>query len=138
MKNVWKGWIIDKSLKDKKILSELKVVKSNIEENTNGEVRKVWKLYTVEIEHKEINKTSKIFEKLIKLGYYMHFTNRQGLLIIFSGKKFRIRLVRVGKGDKNGITYFKILHEDKKVWGEASEYGTKVVNVDPRYFIKIE
>ncbi len=138
MNNIWKGWIIDKSLKDTTILSKLKVIKSIFEENMEGDEKQIWKVYTVEIEDKEIDKISKILEKLIKLEYYIHFTNGNALVIIFSKKTFRIRLEKVGKEKPEGISYFKMKPEDKKIWQSAFEYGTKKGKVDPRYLLKVE
>ena len=135
---MWKGWIIDQSLKDANGLAKLKIIKTNIEENSAGGEKRVWKLHTVEVGEKEIEEAVRDLEKDIRESWYSHFTNGKALIMIFAKKSFRMRLEFMGKEGENGITYFKILPGDKKVWREASEYGTKVVNVDPRYFIKIE
>lgn len=138
MKNNWKGWIIDKSLKDTSIISKLKIIKSLREENTEGGKKQIWKLCTVEVEDKEINKISKMLEKLIKSEYYIHFTNKKSLLIIFSKKTFRIKLEKIGKENPYGISYFKAIQKDKKIWQSAFKYGIKEGKVDPRYLIKVE
>ena len=138
MNNIWKGWIIDKSLKDTTILSKLKIIKSVTEENVEGDEKQVWELYTLEIEDKEINKISKLIEKFIKPEWYAHFTNGKVLLIIFSKKSFKIRLDKVGKERTFGISSFKAKPEDKKIWQSAFEYGTKEGKVDPRYLLKVK
>ena len=138
MNNIWKGWIIDKSLEDISVLSKLKVIRSDTEENTEGNEKQIWELYTVEIEDKEIYKISKILEKIIKPEWYAHFTDGKVLLIIFYKKSFKIRLDKVGKERAFGISEFKAKLEDKKVWQSAFEYGTKEGKVDPRYLLKVE
>ena len=55
MENVWNGWVIDESLKDVTILSKLKVLNEKIEENTELNTKRVLKLYTVEVNDKNIN-----------------------------------------------------------------------------------
>jgi len=137
-KDIWRGWIIYESLKDIQILSKVKIISSKIEDNTEGDKKEVWKLYTVEIKDKDISKMSKIFEDIIKPEYYVHFTNGNELLIIFSGKSFRVKLKKVGKEEKYGITSFNINPESKKIWKSALEYGVKKGRVDSRYIVKVE
>ncbi|HLD02449.1 MAG TPA: hypothetical protein VJC07_01990 [Candidatus Nanoarchaeia archaeon] len=134
----WKGWIIDISLKDRDFLSKLKVIKSLIEENVEGDNKQVWEVYTVEIENADIANISRRLETQIKPEYYAHFTNGKELLIIFSKKSFRIRLERVGEEKPFGVNYFKATSEDKKIWQSALEYGTNEGKVDKRYIIKVE
>lgn len=138
MGNIWRGWIIDESLKDIAVLSKLKVIKSIIEENIEGDEKRVWKLYTVEFENKNIDKFSKILEKNVRPKYYVHFTNGKELLIIFSGKSFRIRLEKVGKEDEYGIFKFRAQSDDLKIWKSAFEYGTTKGKVDSRYLVNVE
>ena len=134
----YRGWIIDESLKDTSVLSELKIINSKIEENIEGDEKRVWKLYTVEFEDKDIDKFSEILEKNVKPEYYVHFTNGKELLIIFSGKSFRIRLEKAGKEDEYGISEFKAQPDDLKIWKDAVEYGTAKGKVDSRYLIIVK
>jgi len=133
----WKGWIIDKSLNDISILSSLKIIKSQIEENTSTEKKRIWKLYTVEIEDDNIKKIAKDLEKKIKPEYYIHFTNGKKLLIVFYGKSFFINVKKAGKDDGKGIGTFIARKADKKLWKEAFEYGITKGKVDPRYIVEV-
>src|SRR3989344_4366267 len=119
MKNKWKGWIIDESLKDRTILSQLKVIKIIREENTEAGKKVIWDLYTVEIDDENIEKTTSILQEIVKPDYYMHFTNGKELLITFYKKSFRMAVEKVGKEKEVGITSFKIKSSDKKIWHDA-------------------
>ena len=141
MENSWKGWVIDESLNDITILEkfgEIKVLDKKIEENTEGDTKRVWTLYTIGIDDKYINKISKDFEKNIKLEYYAHFTNEKKLLIVFQGKSFIIRLKRVEEDKGFGITSFEAELKDIPIWKSAFEYGTTKGKVDPRYIITVK
>ncbi len=135
---MWKGWIIDESLRDTSFLSKLKVIRTYEEDNTEGDEKRIWKLLTVEVEDKEIEKIVKKLEKSIKPEYYAHFTDGDNLLIVFVNKSFSIGLEKVGKEGRNGITYFKIKPKEKSAWQLAFKYGTEKGQVDPRYIIKVE
>lgn len=138
MENSWKGWVIDESLNDVTILEKLKVLNKKIEENTEGDTKRIWALYSVEVDDKDIDKVSKIFEKHMKLEYYAHFTNGKKLLIVFHGKSFVIRLKSIG-GDKGfGINSFEAELKDIPIWKSAFEYGTTEGKVDPRYIITVK
>ena len=138
MENSWKGWVIDESLDDVAILHKLKILDKKIEENIEGDTKRVWTLYTIEFDDKEINKVSKIFEEHMKLEYYAHFTNGKKLLIVFHGKSFVIRLKSVGEDKGFGITSFEAESEDIPIWKSAFEYGTIEGKVDPRYIITVK
>jgi len=138
MENSWKGWIIDESLNDVTILSKLKVLGEKTEENTEGGTKRVWKLYTVEVDDNGINEISKILERQIKLEYYTHFTNGKKLLIVFHKKSFVVRLKGVGEDKEFGITSFEAEPKDIQIWKSAFEYGTTKGKVDPRYTITVK
>ncbi len=135
---MWKGWIIDESLTDANFISKVKIVKTLIEENIEGDEKHVWRIHTVEVEGKGIGTFSKQLEKIIKPTWYAHFTDGKNLLIVFIDKSFKLELEKVGKEEENGITYFKVKPQEKQVWKEAFEYATKQAKVDPRYMIKVE
>ncbi len=137
MQEIWKGRIIDKSLKDLSVLSLLNIIESNIEENTSGAEKKIWTLYTVEMREAEVRKVSRTLEKKIKSEYYIHFTNGKKLLIIFKDKSFVINLDKVGKDEGNGIVSFVAKPEDKEIWKAAFKYGTKKAKIDPRYLVEV-
>ncbi len=138
MENSWKGWVIDESLNDITILKKLKVLDKKIEENIEGDTKRVWTLYTIGVDDGDINKISKDFEKNMKLEYYAHFTNGKKLLIIFHGKSFIIRLKNVGEDKGFGITSFEVESKDIPIWKSAFEYGTTKGKVDPRYIITVK
>ncbi len=135
---MWKGWIIEESLSAASFLSKVKIVKTLIEENTEGDEKQVWNIHTVEIEDKRIATLSKQLENIIKPTWYAHFTDGKNLLIVFIHKSFKLELEKVGKEKENGITYFKIKPQEKQVWKTAFEYAIKQANVDSRYMIKVE
>ena len=139
-KEVWRGWIIDKSLKDQSVLfnSSIKIIKSHREENNSGPEKQVWKLYVVEMEEKEIKNVRMILEKQIKEEWYTHFTNGKKLLIIFHKKSFIINVEKTGNDKGNGITSFEVNAENKKVWDSAFIYGMRDAKVHPNYMIKVK
>ena len=134
---MWKGWLIEESLESKNILSTLRIVKSVIEENEEGDNLERWHLHTIEVDDNDIEKVAKKLEKLIKFGYYVHFTNYKKLLIIFKDRSFRIRLDKVLKEKETGAVEFKATLKDLTIWQSAFNYGTKKGKVDPRYIIKV-
>ncbi len=138
MEKIWRGWIIDKSLKDKSTLSGFKVIKSQEEENNNGDEKQIWVLYTVEIEEKNVEKVAKVLEKQIKLEYYAHFTNGRRLLIVFHNKYFLVNLEKYGKDEGDGITSFKAKLEDRKLWKLAFKYAVNNAKIDPRYLLEVK
>ncbi|MFH1650073.1 MAG: hypothetical protein ABIA93_05990 [Candidatus Woesearchaeota archaeon] len=137
MANTWKGWIIDKSIQDTSILTTLKVIREKVEENTSTGTKNVWTLFTVEVNYEDIDSVAKLLEKQIKQGYYCHFTNGKGLIVVFSGKSFVIRLKSVGEDKGFGITSFEAEPEDIPVWKSAVEYGTTKGKVNPKYILTV-
>ena len=111
--------------------------KSAIEENKEGDKLETWHLHTIEVDDNDIEKVAKKLEKLIKFGYYVHFTNYKKLLIIFKDRSFRIRLDKVLKEKEFGAVEFKATKKDLKIWQSAFDYGIKKGKVDPRYIIKV-
>lgn len=138
MANEWKGWIIDESLNDTTILSKFKVLKVQTEENGEGDFKRIWKLYTVEVNDEDIEKVSRILEKQIKSEYYIHFTNLKKLAIIFHNKHFIIDLEEAGEDKGYGITSFVAKPKDKALWKSAFEYGIKEGKVDTRYIVTVK
>ena len=134
---VWKGWLIDKSLREKGILGKLNIIDSFTERNKEGDKVRIWRLNVVEVADKDMNRIVKNLEKIIKLGYYVHFTDRKNLIIIFSGRSFRIKLRKVLKETKFGAVKFKADPKSLKNWKAALEYGTEKGRVDPRYVISV-
>ena len=134
---VWKGWLIDKSLRDKRILGKLKIIDSFVERNGEGGKVRIWKLNIIEVADNDMNRVVKKLEKIMKLGYYVHFTDRKNLVIIFSGRSFRIKLRKVLKETKFGAVKFKADPKSLKNWKAALEYGTEKGRVDPRYVISV-
>ncbi|MBS3051330.1 MAG: hypothetical protein J4400_04220 [Candidatus Aenigmarchaeota archaeon] len=134
---VWKGWLIDKSLRDKRILGKLKIIDSFVERNGEGGKVRIWKLNIIEVADNDMNRVVKKLEKIMKLGYYVHFTDRKNLVIIFSGRSFRIKLQKILKETKFGAAKFKADVKSLETWKAALEYGTGKGRVDPRYMIKV-
>lgn len=82
---MWKGWIIDKSLKDLDILTKLKIIKVVVGENTEGYRKRVWKLYTVEAGEKEIDDIVKPGPKTKRSGRLLLNTDLKWLKLIQKG-----------------------------------------------------
>jgi hypothetical protein len=104
---VWKGIVISESLKEPSFINEFKVYKVEIskeEENIINENRKArWHLYWVKAKSKQIKQLA---QEQLKQGWYTHFwNNKREILVIFSGKKFKINF------------------DNKETWKEAVEYG---------------
>jgi len=135
---MWKGWIIEESLEDKNFLLKLKVLKSVVERNTEGDQVEVWHLDTVEVDDANIDGIAQELEKQLKRRYYTHFTDFNNLLIIFKGKSFKIRLMERPKDEAHGAVKFRTYPEDLKIWKAAFDYGVKIGKVDPRYIVKVE
>ena len=133
----WKGWIIKESLKDKKILSQLKAIEIKTEKNRETGQTVIWHLYTVEVEDKNMDKLTAALEKQMKFSWYAHFTNFKKVRVIFKGKSFKIRLNKKPKEGKNGVTKFKAAPEDLPVWKTAVKYAITKGKIDPRYLIEI-
>jgi hypothetical protein len=136
MAMTWKGWLIEESLENRNILDELRIIKSTVEENDEAGKR-IWRLHTIEVKDNDIGAVAKKLEKLLKFGYYIHFTDYKNLLIIFRGKSFRIKLISVIKETEFGATEFKADPNDMKLWQSAFDYGTTEGKVDSRYIIKV-
>lgn len=134
---MWKGWLIDKSLRSKSILKDLKILDSFVERNIEGKKERVWKLNVVEVSGKDMAKIAGKLEKNIRFGYYAHFTDYKNLLVIFRGKSFRIKLGKVLRETKFGAVKFKAESKSLEIWKNAFDYGTKEGGVDPRYIIKV-
>ena len=134
---MWKGWLIEESLENNSVLSELKIINSAVERNIEGDEVQIWHLNTVEVDDKQIGKIAGKLEKLMKFGYYVHFTDYRKLLIIFRGKYFLIELEKVIKEKEFGAVEFKAKSKDLKLWKKAFDYGTAKGKVDPRYIIKV-
>ena len=134
---VWKGWLIDKSLREKGILGKLNIIDSLTERNKEEDKVRVWKLNVLEVADKDMNKLASVLKKKIKLDYYCHFTDYKSLIIIFSGRVFKVKLRKVLRETKFGAVKFKADPKSLKTWKAAFEYGTGKGRVDPRYVISV-
>ncbi len=92
----FKGVIIEESLKDKSVLSDIKILKTKVEQVTPGHKTpwlKQWTLHTVEITD---DRAQNIAEKLSKNldtshnNWYSDFRNKNCHYIIFKNKIFKI------------------------------------------------
>jgi hypothetical protein len=94
------GMIIEESLVDNRGLNDLRVTGVRI---TNAaDLRDRWHIYSVEVTREQIDG----LRKHLKPGtWYMHFWNKQDLVVIFSDKIFEMNL------------------HDKMTWRPAIEYG---------------
>jgi hypothetical protein len=95
----YKGIIVEESLKDNRILNDLKIIKVKISKEENPSDR--WHLYTVNVSEEEINKLSEI----IKDKWYMHFWKGREVIAIFKGRKFKFN------------------YDNKSAWNDAVNYG---------------
>jgi len=133
---MWKGWIIEESLSDTKILSSVKITNTVLEENSEGGKKLVWKIHTAEVDDGKMDSIARELEEVIKPAWYAHFTDGKNLTVIFHGRSFRMKLEKVGKEKDTGITDF--VAKEKKVWRAAFAYGTGKGKVDARYMLKVE
>ena len=94
MKN-YKGTIIEESLRDKKILKNLKILSTKIEKVTKEHKTpwlSKWTLHTVEVNEKDANKIAKLLSKNLedKHAWYIDYKNENYHYIIFKNKVFFI------------------------------------------------
>lgn len=138
MKNMWKGWIIEESLSDTKVLSRARITNTVLEENEESGKKVMWKIRTVEVDDSKIDGIAKELEKIIKPAWYTHFTDGKSLIVVFHGRSFRLKIKKTGEDRGVGITQFWVNPEEKKIWKAAFAYGTGKGKVDSRYMLKIE
>lgn len=110
--SAYRGVIIEESLQDKRMLSDLRVIRTEVEEVTERNRTpwlKVWTKHTVEIPEAEAEEVAKRLAKSIdqkrKWSWYADFKNDQYHFIIF-----RDRIFKVNRGSK-------------KEYDEANRYG---------------
>ena len=92
---MWKGIIVEESLKDILFINSLKIIKAEISEKLK------WHMYTVEITEEEIKKLS----KQLKPKWYAHFWKGREVIAVFSGKTFRFN------------------YDNKDTWKPVIDYG---------------
>lgn len=95
-KEIYKGTIVENSLKDKTILEKLKVTKKYPIED--------WMLHDLEIDREKIDRLGRY---MADGPWYMHFWQKEKdeVIIVFKEKSFKIK------------------YSDKSTWVEAIEYG---------------
>ena len=96
-----KGCIIEESLKDTKILNQLKVLETRTSDNDH------WHLYMVSVSKEQIEAIAKSLD----IGkWYTHFWDDKGnMTVVFSGGKI-----------------FDCNYNDKSTWKEAIAHGLKL------------
>ena len=129
--------IITESLKNSGVLSELRIIESFQERNSETGIEEIWTLNVVEIDDDNIGNIAAKLDKLMKSGYYAHFTNYKELIVVFRGKHFRLHNKKVTKEDKTGAESFEADPRDLKIWKSALKYGTTKGKVDLRYIIDV-
>ena len=87
---VFKGFILSESLNNPEILDKFKKIYVKTEEHPESEEAKVWHLFKIEIDDKDITKVAKQFSKLLKDKWYAHFWNGKVVYVIFPNKVFMI------------------------------------------------
>ena len=94
---MYKGTIIEQSLKDVSVLNEMQIIEKN-EESSTG-----WILYTVLASKEQLLK----LENLINdYKWYTHFWNDQEIIIVFKDKIFEIdkrNMSEIQKAVEHGI-----------------------------------
>jgi len=81
---MWKGVILEESLEDKKILSLVKIIKTDVE-RLEGENR-ILTFHKIELEDKNQGKFVKLAEKDIKPAFYLHICKNNEMIVIFRSK----------------------------------------------------
>lgn len=93
------GTIIEESLKDNRILNDIKITGFRISNDEKPQDR--WHLYTVQVSTNEIKKLS----QQIKPKWYMHFWKDRDIIVVFKGKVFEFN------------------YDNKESWKEAVQHG---------------
>ena len=94
----YKGCIIEESLTDNRVLNNIKTFKIRITSEDNPQKR--WHIYDSIVSETQIN----YIHKYLKQGWYMHFWDKNKMIVLFKDKKF---ILDVNKADawKNAIDY---------------------------------
>jgi len=107
----YKGVIIEESLKDKKILSEVRILSTKVEQITEKHQTphlKQWTLYTVEIDENKADEAAEKISQALKSepnSWYADYKNEETHYIIFPGR------------------IFKVDRKNKEQYEEATKYG---------------
>jgi hypothetical protein len=100
---MWHGIIVDKSLKDAKIIDAMKVLSSK--DTPDG-----WKLYKVEIEDSTLQDTIKTIQHNISAtSWYAHFYSQDGMKIIVVFRNQIFEMVNNPSFWKPAIKYGKLV-----------------------------
>ena len=101
----WKGGIIAEGLSDPTIINKFSVYKATITKDNmpidyEGNIGR-WHGYEVRCSREEID----VLQPYILRGWYAHFWNEDKIIVVYNDKQF------------------KLLKDDKSIWGEAIEHG---------------
>jgi len=97
---MYMGTIVEESLRDNRILNNLKVI--GVRVSNDDDPAKRWHLYKVAADESQINKLA---DELKTEKWYMHFWDGDDIIAVFPGKTFRFE------------------HSDKASWENAVNYG---------------
>lgn len=101
----YKGVIIEESLKDKKVLKNIKIISTEIEKVTKKHKTpwiKQWTMHTVEVPEKEISLFSEKISKALdsEHNWYADLKNKKYHYIIFRNKVFKVDRTKKKEYDK--------------------------------------
>lgn len=97
------GMIVEESLTDNRVLNNLRITGVRITGADNPGDR--WRIYSVEVAKEQIQQ---IQQRLKAGAWYVHFWNKQDLIVVFLDRIFEMKL------------------HDRATWHPAIEYGLKV------------
>lgn len=95
----YKGTIVEESLIDKSVLSNLEVIKSEVSANLG------WHLFTISVTEEEIYKFS---NNIVSDKWYMHFWHNRNVIAVFKNKIFEFN------------------YDDKDTWKPVLQYGLSI------------
>lgn len=98
---MWRGTIVEESLKDRSILSDCEIIKTTVTDDSDPADH--WHVHTVSLDEKVFDRLA---ESLKDHGWYAHFWNEEKEIVaIFPKKMFRFHF------------------DDKAAWRPAIEHG---------------
>jgi hypothetical protein len=108
----WRGCIIEESLEDKEVLKLIKILKSEVSNDSNQETNhgyKTWHIHEVEFFRTELDKIIDLLKNNLRVGkWWVDLSGKEEIAIVFRGKVF--------KGIKG----------DKEFKKRVNEYGRKI------------
>jgi len=95
----WTGVIVQDGLRDVSVLDHVGILEKRQKElGVSG----IWTIFEVSVKDSDIKKVVGLLEKGLRPAWYSYFERKGQLIIVFKGKKFKLK-----KGSKLSLTRVK-------------------------------